>query len=250
MTPRRVVAGRAELADAGVAVRLGQLGAVRLVDQRVVGERRWLASGRAGGPSRICAGVAVGQVLAADDERDRLAEVVDDDARSRRSSCRADRGSAGRRPATRSPAVAPGAGRPRSPRPSPSATRRVTTASSETARSRQPPGQPGPRHGPPCGRRPRRERRARAVAGVDEPVHRAKPLERPPSYGVRIARAGGPDRRPATNPSQSRSSRSAASYAARLRSRSWSSIRSSTRAPAAAARPQTQIALATWPRWR
>ena len=116
---------------------------------------------------------------------------------------------------------------------------------------------PDPAPRPPVLGLPGRERRPRAVAGVDEALL-AEPRQRRlvdrPRIGLAVRRraaAEGVDRtaRPATSPSRSRSSSSAASCSGRDRCRSWSSIRRTTRPPVARARPHVYSALTRWPRW-
>ena len=163
------------------------------------------------------------QVAAADDEVDALAQVVDDDAEPVRPVAVpvADRRGRRRRHLARARARRARPSRP--PSPPPSATRSTGPSS---PRSRQPPGQPGPDHGRPCAAPTRRtstgssrsRRRGRA----------AEPLERVARRRVVVGLADRPEVRP-RSPSQSRSSRSAASNSGRQRCRSWSSIRSSTR---------------------
>ena len=88
---------------------------------------------------------------------------------------------------------------------------------------------------------------ARAAAGVDEPL---APRARAGPCGTRRrGRSGAARLTSGARPSHARSSRIAASYSGRERSRSWSSMRSSTRPPSARARPHTKTALTTWPRW-
>ena len=215
---------------------------VALADQRMVEEprRRRPAQQRA---EPDLAGGRVEQVPAADDEVDALAQVVDDDARTRRSSCRPGRGRAGRRrgrlaaaAARRSrsiPALLAGArARPAGP---------CRVLGERRARGSRPGSPARPR--PPVRSRPRGERRPDAVA-ARRPGRGAEPRKRrlvaPASdwrYGVsrRTRRAA---RRRRTRAS-SRSSSSAASYSGRERCRSWSSIRSTTLPPAARARPHT-----------
>ena len=188
----------------------------------------------------------VEQVPAADDEVDTLSQRRRRRRRSRTSSCRGGRGSADRRLARR---------RPRTGRPArPSRTR---------ARRRAPPAgwvrspcdrdnRPGSRHPTTRDRsRPPTPRTSSASSRSRRPVRRPGGASRAARY---VAPASGSDLADRTeirrNPSQSRSSSSAASNSGRDRWRSWSSIRSRTRAPRDAARPQVQTAFATCPRWR
>ena len=195
-------------------------------------------------PSRIWAGVASSR------SRPRTTRSIpwrrsSTTTRSRRSSCRADRGSAGRPTWPRRRRTARRCRPSRPPCPPPSATRR--TGPGEPAdRARARTARTGPRHVRVL--RPRVERRPRAVAAVDEALRPEAPPARRDT--ARRPRTGAPARDPPGTRATSRSSRSAASYSGRQRWRSWSSIRSSTRPPVARAMPQTQMAFATWPRCR
>src|SRR4051812_4055703 len=74
----RAHAGGSEVADPGRPVRLRQLSAVGVPDQRVMRERRGRRASHAPGEPDLDGG-RVEEVAAADDEVDALAEVIDDD---------------------------------------------------------------------------------------------------------------------------------------------------------------------------
>ena len=128
--------------------------------------------------------------MAADDEIDRLAQRRRRPRRSRRSSCRAGRGSAGRPTARHRP------GRVRPAGPSTTRCRRRAPRAGPdrpAPRSRQPPGQPIPDHVRPCCLRPR----ANVDRAQSQPYtsHRRGADARAAAYAAaRPGRSGGPVR--------------------------------------------------------
>ena len=152
--------------------------------------------------------------------------------RRRTSSGRPGRGSAGRRrPATSSEHGPTSASIQRSD-PPPSAARRtgpVEAALAAAARAAGSVPATAVRGGP------RLERRPRAVAAVDEDLVAEAVQRRRHMASSSSDWRTGPSS--GENPSQARSSSSAASYSGRQRVRSWSSIRSRTAAPAVARQP-------------
>ena len=108
-------------------------------DQRVVGEpRRRRAAEQPAEPD--LGRRRVEEVLAADDEVDAVAEVVDDHAQARRSSCRSGRGRGGRRRSRRDRTEHRRSRSSHASSPSPSATRSVSPVRAREAPRRQPPG--------------------------------------------------------------------------------------------------------------
>ena len=204
----------AQLAHRGVAGGLRQLPTVRSKDQRVVEERGWRRATQEA-PEPDLGRRRMQQVTTADDEVDVLVQVVDHDREAVGPVAVPIADRRGRRRRPRRPRTA------RRPRPSRSRDRhRWATRSTgpSSPRSRHPPGQPGPVHGRPCVGGPRRERRARAVAAVDEAL-RAAAASRASRYGASESECRvGP--RSAANPSHARSSIRAASYSGRDRTRS------------------------------
>ena len=185
-------AGRTQVADARVAVRLRELRAGRLADQRVVEEpRRLVAAEQPAEPD--LAGRVREEVLAADDEVDVLAEVVDDDREPVRPVARpvADDEVAGRRrlagPVGPTQEVVEGLRARRRAPPAGSWPRRRGAPSSGRPRAA------GARPVAPVVAGPRRERRPRAAAAIDEVLRRSA-APAPPSYAARGVGVGLADR--------------------------------------------------------
>ena len=251
-------ARRAQLADAGVAARLAELLATGLPDQRMVQEhrRRRLVQQ----PARAGSGGPSTRADPRPGPRDRPpAGGRPPRRRTDRSTARAGRAAAGRRTGSAGscsrapepgivealragvdpePEAAPGA-RLEPARP---AAARIAGLLVEHVALRRAPGPSSSS---------RRRRRGPAWRSA---LERGLVVARPRRSG---GRGDGPARSSSVaadvgrrGPSHSRSSSSAVSYAGRQRPRSWSSSRSSTRPPSARASPQTQTALATWPRCR